>query len=46
MTAVLLALAALAVLSQPERNLYEVHEVPAVEEGAAIERQDTEGGID
>ena len=35
--AVLLALAALAVLSQPERNPYEVHEVLAVEEGAAME---------
>ena len=33
----LLALAALAVLSQPKRNPYEVHEVLAVEEGAAME---------
>ena len=42
----LLALAALAVLPQPERNPYGVHEVPAVEEGATMGAQEMGGGID
>ena len=42
----LLALAALAVLPQPERNPYVVREVPAAEEDAAMEAQETGGGID
>ena len=42
----LLALAALAVLPQPERNPYEVREVPAAVEGAAEDEQEVEGGID
>lgn len=42
----LLALAALAVLPQPERNPYEVHEVPAAVEGAAEDEQEEGGGID
>lgn len=42
----LLALAALAVLPQPERNPYVVHEVPAAEEDAEMEAQETGGGID
>lgn len=42
----LLALAALAVLPQPEKNPYRVHEVPAAEEGAAMEAQETGGGVD
>ncbi len=42
----LLALAALAVLPQPEKNPYRVHEVPAAEEDAAMEVKETGGGID
>lgn len=42
----LLALAALAVLPQPERNPYKVHEVPAAVEGAAEDEQEEGGGID
>lgn len=42
----LLALAALAVLPQPERSPYEVHEVPAAVEGAAEDEQEEGGGID
>ena len=42
----LLALAALAALPQPERNPYEVHEVPAAVEGAAEDEQEEGGGID
>ena len=42
----LLALAALAVLPQPERNPYEVREVPAAVEGAAEDEQEEGGGID
>lgn len=42
----LLALAALAVLPQSERNPYEVHEVPAAVEGAAEDEQEEGGGID
>ena len=42
----LLALAALAVLPQPERNPYEVHEVPAAVEGAAEDEQEEGGEID
>ena len=42
----LLALAALAVLPQPERNPYGVHEVPAAVEGAAEDEQEEGGGID
>ena len=42
----LLALAALAVLPQPERNPYVVHEVAAAEEDAAMETRETGGGID
>lgn len=42
----LLALAALAVLPQPEKNPYGVHEVPAAEEGATKEVKEAGGGID
>ena len=42
----LLALAALAVLPQPERNPYGVREVPAAVEGAAEDEQEAGGGID
>lgn len=42
----LLALAALAVLPQPERNPYEVREVPAAVEGAAEDERGAGGGID
>lgn len=42
----LLAMGALAVLPQPERNLYGVHEVPATEEGAAMGAQEAGDGID
>ena len=42
----LLAIAALAVLPLPERNPYEVHEVAAAGEGAAMEARETGGGID
>ena len=42
----LLALAALAVLPQPERNPYKVHEVPAAVEGAAEDEKEEGGGID
>ena len=42
----LLALAVLAVLPQPERNPYVVHEVPATEEGAAMGAQEAGDGID
>ena len=42
----LLALAALAVLPLPERNPYGVHEAPAAEKDAAMEAQETGGGID
>lgn len=42
----LLAMGALAVLPLPERNPYEVHEVPAAEEDATMEAQETGGGID
>lgn len=42
----LLAMGALAVLPLPERNPYEVHEVPTAEEDAAMEAQETGGGID
>lgn len=42
----LLALAALAVLPQPERNPYGVREVPAAEEYAAMGAQEAGGGID
>lgn len=42
----LLVLAALAVLPLPERNPYEVHEVPAAVEGAAEDEQEEGGGID
>ena len=42
----LLALMALAVLPQPERNPYAVHEVPAAEEGKAMEARETGGDID
>ena len=42
----LLALAVLAVLPQPERNPYEVHEVPVAVEGAAEDEREEGGGID
>lgn len=42
----LLAIAALAVLPQPERNPYVVHEVAAAGEDAAMEARETGGGID
>lgn len=42
----LLAMGVLAVLPQPERNPYVVHEVPAAEEDAAIGAQKAGGGID
>lgn len=42
----LLALAALAVLPQPEKNPYAVHEVPAAEEGAVENEQGAGNGID
>ena len=42
----LLALMTLAVLPQPERNPYEVHEAPAAEEGKAMEAREAGGGID
>lgn len=42
----LLAMGALAVLPLPERNPYEVHEVPTAEEDATMEAQETGGGID
>lgn len=42
----LLALTALAVLPQPERNPYAVREVPAVEEGAVENEQEAGNGID
>ena len=42
----LLAMGAFAVLPLPERNPYEVHEVPAAEEDATMEAQETGGGID
>ena len=42
----LLALAALAVLPQPEKNPYRVHEVPAVEEGTTMEGKESGGSID
>ena len=42
----LLALAALAVLPQLERNPYGVHEVPAAEQDATMEVKETGGGID
>lgn len=42
----LLAIAALAVLPQPERNPYEVREVPAAVEGAAEDEREAGGGID
>lgn len=42
----LLAIAALAVLPQPERNPYVVHEVAAAGEDAAMETRETGGGID
>ena len=42
----LLAMGALAVLPLPERNPYVVREVPAAEEDAAMEAQETGGGID
>ncbi len=42
----LLALATLAVLPQPERNPYGVHEVPATEEGTTMGAQETGGDID
>lgn len=42
----LLAPAALAVLPQPERNPYEVHEVPAAVEDAAEDEREAGGGID
>lgn len=42
----LLALAVLAVLPQPERNPYAVHEVPAAEEGAVENEQEAGNGID
>ena len=40
------AIAALAVLPQPERNPYEVREVPAAVEGAAEDEREAGGGID
>ena len=42
----LLALTALAVLPQPERNPYRVHEVPAAEERAVENEQGAGNGID
>ena len=42
----LLAVMALTVLPQPERSPYEVHEVPAAEEGAATGAQEAGGDID
>lgn len=42
----LLAMGALAVLPLPERNPYGVREVPTAEEDAAMEAQETGGGID
>lgn len=42
----LLALAALAVLPQPEKNPYAVHEVPAAEEDAVENEQGAGNGID
>ena len=42
----LLALAALAVLPQPEKNPYGVREVPAEEEGAVENEQGVRNGID
>ena len=42
----LLALAALAVLPLPERNPYEVHEVPTAEEDVAEDEREAGGGID
>ena len=42
----LLALTALAVLPQPERNPYAVREVPAAEEGTTMGAQEAGGGID
>lgn len=42
----LLAVMALAVLPQPERSPYEVREVPAAEEGKAMETREAGGGID
>ena len=41
----LLVLAAPAVLPLPERNPYDVHEVPTAEEDAAMEAPETGGGI-
>ena len=42
----LLAIAALAVLPQPERNPYEVREGAAAVEGAAEDEREAGGGID
>lgn len=42
----LLALTALAVLPQPEKNPYGVHEVPTAVEGTAEDEQEVGGGID
>ena len=42
----LLALTALVVLPQPEKNPYAVHEVPTTEEDATMEMKETGGDID
>lgn len=42
----LLAVMTLGVLPQSDRNPYEVHEVPAAEEGKAMETREAGGGID